>query len=122
MRVTVGAFAVLCVVLSGCGRSGPKKHEVHGRVSIKGKGVDGAQIQFVHDQRDIEFSQKYNLPIRVVIHPDPDLGLHAKTPDAAFEDYGRLVSFIHPQTADSERTHGQSSKAAPVVRVPLSGS
>lgn len=40
----------------------------------------------------------------------------------AAEDYGRLVSFIHPQTADSERTHGQSSKAAPVVRVPLSRS
>jgi leucyl-tRNA synthetase len=44
-----------------------------------------------HDQRDFEFSKKYNLPIKVVIHPDPDLGNPSKTVDAAFEDYGRLV-------------------------------
>ena len=43
-----------------------------------------------HDQRDFEFATKYNLPIKVVIHPDPDLG-HASKIDQAFEDYGRLV-------------------------------
>ena len=44
-----------------------------------------------HDQRDFEFATKYNLPIKVVVHPDPDLGHASKTIDSAFEDYGRLV-------------------------------
>jgi leucyl-tRNA synthetase len=43
-----------------------------------------------HDQRDFEFATKYGLPIKVVVHPDPDLG-HASKLDSAFEDYGRLV-------------------------------
>jgi leucyl-tRNA synthetase len=43
-----------------------------------------------HDQRDFEFATKYGLPIKVVVHPDPDLG-HARKPDSAFEEYGRLV-------------------------------
>ena len=33
-----------------------------------------------HDQRDFEFATKYDLPIKVVIHPDPDLG---HTPEEA---------------------------------------
>ncbi len=44
-----------------------------------------------HDQRDFEFSKKYSLPIKVVIHPDPALGQPSKTVETAFEDYGRLV-------------------------------
>jgi leucyl-tRNA synthetase len=44
-----------------------------------------------HDQRDFEFATKYNLPIKVVVHPDPDLGHAPKKIDRAFEDYGRLV-------------------------------
>ena len=43
-----------------------------------------------HDQRDFEFATKYKLPIKVVVHPDPDLG-HTSKIDRAFEDYGRLV-------------------------------
>ncbi len=27
-----------------------------------------------HDQRDFEFATKYQLPVKVVVHPDPDLG------------------------------------------------
>jgi leucyl-tRNA synthetase len=44
-----------------------------------------------HDQRDFEFATKYKLPIKVVVHPDPDLGHATKTIDSAFDDYGRLV-------------------------------
>ena len=44
-----------------------------------------------HDQRDFEFATKYKLPVKVVVHPDPDLGHTPKTIDQAFEDYGRLV-------------------------------
>ncbi len=43
-----------------------------------------------HDQRDFEFATKYKLPIKVVVHPDPDLG-HTSKVDQAFEAYGRLV-------------------------------
>ena len=44
-----------------------------------------------HDQRDFEFATKYKLPVKVVVHPDPDLGHTPKAIDQAFEDYGRLV-------------------------------
>ena len=44
-----------------------------------------------HDQRDFEFATKYDLPIKVVVHPDPELGQASKKIDRAFEDYGRLV-------------------------------
>jgi leucyl-tRNA synthetase len=44
-----------------------------------------------HDQRDFEFASKYSLPIKVVVHPDPELGHASRKIDQAFEDYGRLV-------------------------------
>ena len=56
-----------------------------------------------HDQRDFEFATKYKLPIKVVVHPDPDLG-HSSKIDRAFEDYGRLV--------DSGEFTGLTSEAA----------
>jgi leucyl-tRNA synthetase len=57
-----------------------------------------------HDQRDFEFATKYHLPIKVVIHPDPDLGHTPRTIDRAFEEYGRLV--------DSGEFTGLTSEAA----------
>ena len=44
-----------------------------------------------HDQRDFEFATKYHLPIKVVVHPNPELGHVSERVDQAFEDYGRLV-------------------------------
>ena len=44
-----------------------------------------------HDQRDFEFATKYKLPVKVVVHPDPDLGHTPTMIEQAFEDYGRLV-------------------------------
>jgi leucyl-tRNA synthetase len=44
-----------------------------------------------HDQRDFEFATKYGLPIKVVIHANPDLGRTPRKPEAAYEEYGRLV-------------------------------
>jgi leucyl-tRNA synthetase len=57
-----------------------------------------------HDQRDFEFATKYDLPIKVVVHPDPELGRVPKKLDAAFEDYGRL--------ADSGEFTGLTSEMA----------
>jgi leucyl-tRNA synthetase len=57
-----------------------------------------------HDQRDFEFATKYNLPVSVVVHPDPDLGHAAAKLTTAYEDYGRLV--------DSGEFTGLTSEAA----------
>jgi leucyl-tRNA synthetase len=57
-----------------------------------------------HDQRDFEFATKYKLPIKVVVHPDPELGHAPKHIDSAFEEYGRLV--------DSGEFTGLTSEAA----------
>ena len=57
-----------------------------------------------HDQRDFEFATKYKLPIKVVVHPDPDLGHASNAIDRAFEEYGRL--------ADSGEFTGLTSEAA----------
>jgi len=57
-----------------------------------------------HDQRDFEFATKYHLPIKVVVHPDPDLGRTPKHVHSAFEEYGRLV--------DSGEFTGLTSEAA----------
>jgi leucyl-tRNA synthetase len=41
-----------------------------------------------HDQRDFDFAQKYNIPIKVVIVPEKG----NPPEDEAFEDYGRVVN------------------------------
>jgi leucyl-tRNA synthetase len=61
-----------------------------------------------HDQRDFEFATKYHLPIKVVIHPDPDLSTEHSDPDQAYVEYGKLV--------DSGEFTGLSSEAA-IVRM-----
>ena len=44
-----------------------------------------------HDQRDFEFSKKYNLPIKVVIQPEGE-ELNAQEMTQAYEDVGYLVN------------------------------
>ena len=57
-----------------------------------------------HDQRDFEFATKYSLPIKAVVHADPDPGSASKKLDAAYEEYGHL--------ADSGEFTGLTSEAA----------
>src|SRR4051794_9529615 len=57
-----------------------------------------------HDQRDYEFATKFGLPIKVVVHPDPDVALSQGHLEEAYVDYGKLV--------DSGEFTGLSSKAA----------
>lgn len=56
-----------------------------------------------HDQRDFEFSKKYNLPIEVVIQPSGEI-LDSKDMTLAYEGEGILVN--------SERFNGFSSQVA----------
>ena len=44
-----------------------------------------------HDQRDFEFAQKYNLPVRVVIQPLQGAALRADRMQEAYIEHGRLV-------------------------------
>jgi len=44
-----------------------------------------------HDQRDFEFSKKYGLPIKVVIHPK-DAKLDEEKMECAYQDYGIMVN------------------------------
>ncbi|AUG57196.1 leucine--tRNA ligase [Acetivibrio saccincola] len=44
-----------------------------------------------HDQRDFEFSKKYNLPVKVVIQPEGE-ELNAESMTEAYEDVGYLVN------------------------------
>ena len=57
-----------------------------------------------HDQRDFEFATKYSLPIKAVVHADPNHGGASKQLDAAYEEYGHLV--------DSGEFTGLTSEAA----------
>ena len=44
-----------------------------------------------HDQRDYEFAEKYNLPVKIVIQPLKDAPLRADRMSEAYVEYGRLV-------------------------------
>lgn len=44
-----------------------------------------------HDQRDFEFTQKYNIPIKIVIQ-NPEGNLNATQMKEAYTDYGKLVN------------------------------
>jgi len=44
-----------------------------------------------HDQRDFEFAEKYNLPIKVVVEPPNVAPLSADRMTEAYTEYGRLV-------------------------------
>ncbi len=47
-----------------------------------------------HDQRDFEFAMKYNIPIKVVIHPK-DSTLKSEDLEAAYTEYGVMVNSGH---------------------------
>src|SRR5581483_3782620 len=59
-----------------------------------------------HDERDFDFAKKYGLPIRVVVHPLPDLQPAGDQLEQAFVDYGVLVG--------SGEFSGMTSEAAKV--------
>jgi len=55
-----------------------------------------------HDQRDFEFAKKYNLPIKVVIHPPEEKPLHPDDINEAFTEYGVTVNSAQFSNSDSK--------------------
>lgn len=58
---------------------------------LMGYGTGAVMAVPAHDQRDFEFSRKYNLPIRIVIQPE-GATLDFKLTDQAYEEPGRMVN------------------------------
>ncbi len=59
---------------------------------LAGYGTGAVMAVPAHDTRDFAFAKKYDIPIRVVIHPDEKTTLDAETMDDAFVDYGPMVN------------------------------
>ena len=71
---------------------------------LSGYGTGAVMAVPAHDTRDFAFARKYQLPIKVVIHPDASTALHANTLDDAFTAYGPMVN--------SEKFDGLAGKEA----------
>ncbi|MCK4572762.1 MAG: class I tRNA ligase family protein, partial [candidate division Zixibacteria bacterium] len=48
-----------------------------------------------HDTRDFAFARKYDIPIKVVIHPDENTALNVEDMSDAFTEYGPMVNSAH---------------------------
>ncbi len=59
---------------------------------LAGYGTGVVMAVPAHDTRDFAFAKKYDIPIKVVIHPNPDTTLEVATMEDAFTDYGPMVN------------------------------
>ncbi len=59
---------------------------------LAGYGTGVVMAVPAHDTRDFAFAKKYDIPIKVVIHPDSDTTLEVATMEDAFTDYGPMVN------------------------------
>jgi len=59
---------------------------------LAGYGTGAVMAVPAHDTRDFAFARKYDIPIRVVIHPDAKTTLNEATMKEAFVEYGPMVN------------------------------
>jgi len=59
---------------------------------LVGYGTGAVMAVPAHDTRDFAFAKKYDIPIKIVIHPDSDTSLDLDKMDDAFTDYGVMVN------------------------------
>ena len=59
---------------------------------LAGYGTGAVMAVPAHDTRDFAFARKYDIPIKVVIHPDAKTSLNVDDMDDAFTDYGQMVN------------------------------
>jgi len=65
-----------------------------------------------HDERDYEFCEKYNLPVKVVIQPLHAAPLRADRMNEAFTEYGKLVESGLYSGLTSEQARGKMTSDA----------
>jgi len=59
---------------------------------LAGYGTGAVMAVPAHDTRDFAFAKKYDIPIRVVIHPDENTSLDPDSMEDAFTYYGPMVN------------------------------
>jgi len=59
---------------------------------LAGYGTGAVMAVPAHDTRDFAFAKKYDIPIRIVIHPDDNTQLNLAEMEDAFTDYGPMVN------------------------------
>lgn len=74
---------------------------------LAGYGTGAVMAVPAHDERDFAFAKKYDIPIKVVIHPDADTALDTSTLANAFTEYGPMVN-----SGEFNGKAGEEAKAA----------
>lgn len=59
---------------------------------LAGYGTGAVMAVPAHDTRDFAFARRYNLPVKVVIHPDQNTSLNPDEMSDAFTEYGPMVN------------------------------
>lgn len=59
---------------------------------LAGYGTGAVMAVPGHDSRDFQFAKKYDIPIKIVIHPDEKTELDLATMDDAYTEYGVMVN------------------------------
>ena len=59
---------------------------------LAGYGTGAVMAVPAHDSRDFLFAKKYNLPIKIVIHPDKNTSLDLSSMEDAYVDHGVMVN------------------------------
>ncbi len=59
---------------------------------LAGYGTGAVMAVPAHDSRDFAFARKYDIPLKIVIHPDATTSLDAAKMDDAFVAYGPMVN------------------------------
>ncbi len=59
---------------------------------LAGYGTGAVMAVPAHDSRDFLFAKKYDIPIKIVIHPDKDTTLDLNIMDEAYTEYGVMVN------------------------------
>ena len=71
---------------------------------LAGYGTGAVMAVPAHDTRDFAFAKKYDIPIKVVIHPDKKTSLDVADMEDAYTEYGPMVN--------SESFNGKAGKEA----------
>lgn len=83
---------------------------------LAGYGTGAVMAVPAHDTRDFAFARKYDIPIKVVIHPDATTVLDANTMDDAFVEYGPMVN-----SGEFDGLSGQEAIAATTTHAEKQG-